>query len=112
MELETLKYVSYGSYLPDLRVVFHARTLCEGHVRRCLRLVENRSCGVQHLQEDITAYGKKRAPKQLQWRACLISCNSSRKREVSTLPVSEGFLRPECAKFSAKACTEKYGKVR
>ena len=50
-------------------------------------------------QEDIDAFGRKRGTDDYKWRACLISCRLVLEKGNHIIPVTGGFLRPECQKL-------------
>src|SRR6202049_3016680 len=99
VELETLKYVSsgYGRYLPDfiLYSTHEPCAMCAGAG------VGSKIGGVVYgvPQEDIDAYGRKCGTEDYKWRACLISCRFVFEKGNHLIPVTGGFLRPECQKL-------------
>jgi len=50
-------------------------------------------------QEDIAAYGRKRATEEYKWRACLIPCQLVFEKGNHAIPVIGGFLHEECKKL-------------
>jgi len=99
VELETLKYVSsgYGRYLPDF-VLYSTHEPCAMCAGAC---VWSRIGAVVYgvSQEDIDAFGRKRGTDDYKWRACLIPCRLVFEKGNHIIPVTGGFLRPECQKL-------------
>jgi len=96
VELETLKYVSsgYGRYLPDF-ILYSTHEPCAMCAGAC---VWSRIGAVVYgvSQEDIAAFGRTRGTNDYKWRACLIPCRLVFEKGNHRIPVTGGFLRPEC----------------
>src|SRR6202140_423446 len=99
VELEMLKYVcsGYGRYLPEF-VLYSTHEPCTMCAGACVwSKIGAVVFGVS--QEDITAYGRKHGTEQFKWRACLIPCKFVLEKGGLSIPVFDGFLRPECQKL-------------